>query len=251
MTSHKSLKFIWLMGLTAVSINTVSAATMSEDARLKKEHEQPPSSQAAVIGLGSGIVLGAVVAGPAGAAIAGFLGALVGENTAQNDAINELSTQLSHSQTDNAWLTAKNRSLQQQMQLTQVNYEEELMQIPSPTLQSSIQFKTGSVVVEPLYTEQLALIASALKGNDKLTVRLTGQADKRGDAQFNQALSMQRALSVKKSLTELGVSSEQIMLVAVGEAQSQQSDHEGIFFDRKVEIEIAERSPVLMSSTMQ
>ena len=107
------------------------------------------------------------------------------------------------------------------------------------------------MVVEPLYTEQLALIASALKGNDKLTVRLTGQADKRGDAQFNQALSMQRALCVKKSLTELGVSSEQIMLVAVGESQSKQTEHEGIFFDRKVEIEIAERSPVLMSSTMQ
>ena len=41
--------------------------------------------------------------------------------------------------------------------------------------------------------------------------------------------------------------SEQIMTVAVGESQSTESEHEGIFFDRKVEMEIAERAPVLMS----
>jgi sortase system peptidoglycan-associated protein len=254
MTATKKMTVTTLMALTALSLN-VSAATIkpsnaSSQANNISQSQQEKESASAVVGLGSGLVIGAIVAGPAGAAVAGILGALIGENSAQEQALNESNAELaklSLVREENSTLLAANQAMEKQLMMSKVAYEESLSVAPAPTLKSSIQFKSGSVVVEPVYDSQLALVASALKRNEKLTVRLTGQADQRGDAQFNQALSMQRALSVKKQLTELGVPSEQIMTVAVGESQSTESEHEGIFFDRKVEMEIAERAPVLMS----
>ncbi|MEC8417448.1 MAG: sortase-associated OmpA-like protein PdsO [Pseudomonadota bacterium] len=233
-------------GLMALSLN-VSASTSNE--YNTHQVQQNEESKAAAIGLGSGVVVGAIVAGPVGAAVAGIVGALLGENTAQENALQNNREALSKANDENTALLAANQSMQEQLMITKVAYSEELVQAPAPTLKSSIQFKSGSVVVEPAYQEQLSLIASALKGNEKLSIRLTGQADQRGDTQFNEALSMQRALSVKKELTQRGVSETQIMTVAVGESQSKQTEHEGIFFDRKVEMEIAERAPVLMSNS--
>ncbi|WP_334015811.1 sortase-associated OmpA-like protein PdsO [Alteromonas sp. S167] len=240
-------------GLMALSLN-VSASTSNQYnthqvQQNTQQLQQNEESKAAAIGLGSGVVVGAIVAGPVGAAVAGIVGALLGENTAQENALQNNREALSKANDENTALLAANQSMQEQLMITKVAYSEELVQAPAPTLKSSIQFKSGSVVVEPAYQEQLSLIASALKGNEKLSIRLTGQADQRGDTQFNEALSMQRALSVKKELTQRGVSETQIMTVAVGESQSKQTEHEGIFFDRKVEMEIAERAPVLMSNS--
>lgn len=243
--SH-AVSYTAISGLMALSCN-VSANTLNAPSITSAEQDE--TSNAAVIGLGSGVVMGAIVAGPVGAAVAGIVGALVGENSAKTNTLQHTQEALAQANYDNTVLLAANKNMQEQMLVTKVAYNEELMQAPAPTLKSSIQFKSGSVVVEPSYEEQLSLIASALKGNEKLTIRLTGQADQRGDTQFNEALSMQRALSVKKQLTLLGVSESQIMTVAVGESQSKQTEHEGIFFDRKVEMEIAERAPVLMSKS--
>ncbi|MCB4437706.1 sortase-associated OmpA-like protein PdsO [Alteromonas sp. McT4-15] len=256
MRNNKALASAVLIAMTTLSINAAAASRMasSDSTPVNMQAQKEKESKAAAVGLGSGVVVGAIIAGPAGAAVAGILGALIGENTAQETALNESHAELAelaYVQQENSTLREENHAMQQQLMLTKVAYEEELSHAPAPTLKSSIQFKSGSVIVEPVYGDQLALVASALKGNEKLTVRLTGQADKRGDSQFNQALSMQRALSVKKYLTELGVASEQIMTVAVGESQSMQTEHEGIFFDRKVEMEIAERAPVLMSQNAQ
>lgn len=254
MAIGKIAKYTFVVGVTALSFNALASSSSSIDKMASNKSplhttkkQQAQESQAVAVGLGSGVVIGAVVAGPVGAVVAGVMGALLGENSAQDKSLKAVNTQLSRVQQDNAELLAVNQTMQNQMMLTQVAYEDERMHAPAPTLKSSIQFKSGSVVVESLYAEQLDLVAKALKGNEKLTVRLTGQADKRGDSQFNQALSMQRALSVKAYLTDLGVQSEQIMTVAVGESQSAHTEHEGIFFDRKVEMEIAERAPVLMS----
>lgn len=244
MTLRNSFKYTIALAFTAASLH-VSAA--KQESMQTPQEQQALESKSAAIGLGSGVVVGAVIAGPVGAAVAGILGALIGENTAQEAALKDTRAFLTDVQQEHDVLLAANKDMQKQMMLTKVAYEEELMQVPVPTLKSSIQFKSGSVVVEPLYAEQLALVANALKGNEMLTVRLTGQADQRGDTQFNQALSMQRALSVKTYLTDLGVARDQIMTVAVGESRSEHTEYEGIFFDRKVEMEIAERPPVLMS----
>lgn len=258
MTAKNKLTSAVLIAFTTLSLNVSAETNALSNAKKRTnsitESQQEKESASAAIGLGGGLVVGAVIAGPVGAAVAGILGALIGENTAQESALKETNAelaQLSGVQKENLTLLAENQAMEKQLMLSKVAFEEELNHAPTPTLKSSIQFKSGSVNVESVYGDQLALVASALKRNEKLTVRLTGQADKRGDEQFNQALSMQRALSVKKQLTELGVPSEQIMTVAVGESKSTQTEHEGIFFDRKVEMEIAEREPVLMSHNTQ
>ena len=105
-------------------------------------------------------------------------------------------------------------------------------------MESHIQFKTGSETVEPVYNEQLALVARALRHHDTLSVRLSGYADNRGDERYNQSLSEQRASAVKQALISLGVDSAQIETVALGESNSLASAMEDAFFDRKVVMQI-------------
>ncbi|OFC69947.1 hypothetical protein BFC18_15300 [Alteromonas confluentis] len=219
---------------TALCLNPVAMA---------KDYEQEKSKNAA-IGLGTGMVVGAVIAGPIGAGVAGILGAMIGENKAATEALTDSREELAASQ---AALTASQKELfavrdslnelQQQATITHVG----LTSFPNEqvmAMESAIQFKTGSENIEALYTEQLDLIAKALRSHKGLAVRLTGYADYRGDSDFNQLLSEQRANAVKTALTERGVSSEQISLLAVGEAGSTSNSPESTFFDRKVVMQI-------------
>lgn len=221
----------------------VAAALCLNPLAMAHDYQQQKSSNAA-IGLGTGMVVGAVIAGPIGAGVAGILGAMIGENKAATNALAVSQTELAASQ---AALTATQQELfavrdslndlQQQATITQVgltSYPQEQVM----AMESAIQFKTGSETIEAQYGEQLDLIAKALRSHKGLALRLTGYADYRGSSDYNQLLSEQRAAAVRAALTERGVSSEQITLLAVGEAGSTQTSPENTFFDRKVIMQI-------------
>ena len=106
----------------------------------------------------------------------------------------------------------------QQLLVMQQNFEQAkeraMLQIASmdnaleqsvPEIESNIQFKTASYNLEEHYKSQLDLIIQTLQKNPKLSITLSGFADKRGDSTFNQALSEQRALTVKTYLLNKGV----------------------------------------------
>ncbi len=202
------------------------------------------------IGLSSGIVIGALVAGPAGAAVAGMFGAMLGNDVKQDKALAANEQRLAAqsqllSQRDQSLLAMRNQLQQlQQANATRVAAIER-HESPSLTLQSIVQFQTGAHQIAPDYQQQLDLIAKALKGYPSLRARLTGHADQRGDADYNQALSMQRAISVKQYLLNKGVEKEQVLTLAVGEENSNYQEYEGTFFDRKVVIELGEDSATL------
>ena len=228
----------------AVSCMTAMSPAMASEK--KEEFKHAPE-----IGLGSGVVIGAMVAGPVGAAVAGFVGALLGNDMRQNKELEENQARLTAqsallSQRDRSLLAMRSQleQLQQASMTTRVS-EAQTRDTPAITLQSVVQFQTGAYDIAPDYQQQLDLIAKALRGYPTLQARLTGHADQRGDAKYNQALSMQRAISVKQYLLNKGVGEQQVLTLALGEERSQHKEYEGTFFDRKVVIELGEEDPTL------
>ncbi|MEM7385986.1 MAG: OmpA family protein [Verrucomicrobiota bacterium] len=91
---------------------------------------------------------------------------------------------------------------------------------------------------------QLEIIAQILKQNPDKTIKVGGHADSRGDEAYNRSLSGRRARSVKKTLTGMGVSQQQIVTAAYGEElplrpnfQEDGSDNpDGRKYNRRTEI---------------
>lgn len=202
------------------------------------------SNHETAIGLGSGVLVGSLVAGPVGGVVAGLLGAMIGNDAMQDKQLANARAELASTENELFAMRDALHDIKEQAKVTRVAYqeapEERVMAV-----QSSIQFKTASVNVETGYHNQLDLIADALKRHEQLQVRLTGHADNRGDEKFNEALSMQRALNVKRYLVNQGVAAKQILTVAVGEQNSNGQSYEETFFDRKVVMEIAGTGKVL------
>lgn len=231
--------------LAALVMATSLTATSTYAKDKESDYDHAPG-----IGLGTGVVIGAIVAGPVGAAVAGFMGAMLGNDVRQDKILASKTEQLSAqsqllSERDKALLAMRSQlQSMQQASVTQVAMHEERSE-PSITLQSSVQFQTGAYDIAPDYQKQLDLIAKTLKGYPSLSARLTGHADVRGDDEYNQALSMQRAISVKQYLINKGVDNQQILTVALGESQSAHQGGEQTFFDRKVVIELGNEDATL------
>lgn len=58
--------------------------------------------------------------------------------------------------------------------------------------------------------------AEWLKSNPKTKIRIEGNCDAQGTAEYNQALGQRRSVSAKKWLTEMGVASNRISLISFG-----------------------------------
>ena len=235
----------------ALSIVLASTLTLSSNAFATgtnapvTESASEKSDQKALYGLGIGSVAGAIVAGPLGAVVAGMFGASIGtsemlkdQTTAQANELAATRQELSDAQQNLLAVTEQLQMLEEQAVITQVSTNQP-MHVKVLDMRSNVQFRTGSHELEPDYHAQLTLIADALQRFPELTVTLTGYADNRGDEDYNQALSMQRALRVKNFLVSAGVADTQIMTLARGEIQGQDVSMESAFFDRKVEIQMS------------
>lgn len=227
--------------LLITSMGAVSTSTYAETAQEKQER-----NEAVGIGLGTGAVIGGLVAGPVGAIVAGVFGAAVTNDHYQDEEIKEQeqelamkNRQLSEQEQELLAMRDSISDLKQETRTTHVVVEEN-KELPIMTVESNVQFTTGSYTIAKDYQEQLDLIATALKRYPGLQAKLTGHADQRGNEKYNQALSMQRAISVKQYLVNHGVSENQLITVALGEKNSNNENIETAFFDRKVVVEVSE-----------
>ncbi len=182
------------------------------------------------IGLGTGVLVGAIIAGPIGAAAAGMFGAVMGDNIVKTDALEDTQQTLAKTQSD--LFSSEQALLSADASIEEMQSKQRVWQ----NIQSAIQFKTGSDNLEPAYQAQLDRLADVLEQHPGLFLELTGYADSRGDETFNLALSNQRANSVKAYLIKKGVDSKQLLTSAKGETPrgSDPISREMLFFDRKV-----------------
>jgi len=242
-----ALAFTSLMSISAFSV----AQPLSKEhvAKLKTNTTEVSNNEAKnnAVGLTSGIVFGAVVAGPIGGVIAGLFGLFIADDI--NDE-NRLA------------LTKKElTSTNQELLALQQNYQESIasanqqiaamdsamtqaIQQATPTLEANIQFKTASFLIEDHYISQLNGLASELRKNPKLTIELSGFADQRGESTYNQVLSQQRAKAVKDYLVSQFVNEKQVRTQSFGESElvSKSDSFEGNFFDRRVLLKVSNKT---------
>lgn len=90
----------------------------------------------------------------------------------------------------------------------------------------SIYFDVDKFSVKPEFVDVVKQQADFIKLHKQDVVRIEGNADERGSAEYNLALGEKRAYTIQKALELFGVESVQISEVSLGEERPRQSCHE-------------------------
>ncbi len=233
--------------LIALMVSGSLALTGISTAQAAEAPQPSHSQEEEAIGFGSGLVVGAIVGGPVGAFIGGITGGFIGKSVADEDLIENQQAKLSEQEADLAELSAKNQSLNklaQQYAATQRQLNElktaQQSRLSEMALGLNVQFRTGSAQIEPHFQLQLDKLAMLMSLSPELTLDLTGYADRRGESDFNLALSNQRVIEVKNYLIGQGVDEQRLSGIALGDSaplmaeQSREND----FFDRRVMLKL-------------
>jgi len=240
-------------GLMSASAFSVAGSRSDEQLATPSAQEiKSKEDQNNAVGFGTGVVFGAVVAGPVGAVVAGLFGILIADDvndknrlTQTKNALNSTNQELVALQRDYQQSIA---SANQQIAAMDSAMSQAIQQV-TPSLEANIQFKTASFIVEDHYKSQLDGLASELRKNPKLKIELAGFADQRGESTYNQVLSEQRAKAVKDYLVSQFVNDNQIITQSFGESElvSESDSFEDNFFDRRVLLKVSNK-PVDMTA---
>jgi outer membrane protein OmpA-like peptidoglycan-associated protein len=190
----------------------------------------------------TGIVVGALVAGPVGAFIGGGAGALIGDRlhrqaqaraalVADLDQSEARNSALSHNLTELNSSLAQERARGQQLDGTLQHTEE---------LGLDVTFRTDDDSVTAQAMPPLLKLGALVASMPGATVRIAGYADARGSDAYNDALSLRRAESVAAVLCSAGVARERILIEAHGktEASAADGDVDGWALDRRVTVRL-------------
>ena len=92
--------------------------------------------------------------------------------------------------------------------------------------ESKVLFSLNTYEISTLEKNNLKKLSKYLKENPKSTLIIYGSTDKSGSEEYNLSLSEKRANSSKNYLIELGVNSNQLKTIALGESKSQNANSE-------------------------
>ena len=195
-----------------------------------------------LVGLGSGVLVGTAIAGPLGGMIAGIFGLMIADDVNSDKKLAATSALVSQKQQELLVMQQRYAEADVKANILLATLDKTLEQ-NTPEISTNIQFKTASSQLEQHYKSELDLLAATLRYNPKLTVKLSGFADQRGDSDYNQALSEQRALAVKHYLLGQGVAESQLLTQSYGESQlvSTGIEVEDNFFDRRVSLQVSDK----------
>lgn len=232
----------------SVFVSDTSFADMAEPAR---EHTEE------LVGVGSGLFLGAIAGGPIGAIIGAFAGGMLGKSVGDDDEIFAQQRLLDRQEQQLNALSQKQQSLEAmssqyalvQKQLVELKTAQQ-QKLTELALGLNVQFRTGSSEIEPHFQRQLDDIAFAMSLSPELTLDLTGYADRRGHDSYNQALSEQRLAEVRSYLVNQGVDKTRLTGQAFGASSplSDEQNQENDFFDRRVTLKLIPKDSSLTAS---
>lgn len=90
----------------------------------------------------------------------------------------------------------------------------------------SVYFDYDVFSIQPRFTPILELHGKFLASNPKLSIRVEGNADERGSAEYNLALGQKRADAVVRALKLYGVSDSQLEAVSWGKEKPKTLGHD-------------------------
>jgi peptidoglycan-associated lipoprotein len=229
------MKTIFARTTTAIALTVLLSGQAFAAERSKQEKTNE------LVGLGSGVLIGTAIAGPLGGIIAGVFGAMIAEDVNKDKKLAATGSLINNKDQQLIVLQQRFEEADVRANILMATMDRTLEQ-KTPEIESSIQFKTASAQLEPHYKTELDLLATTLRSNPKLTVKLSGYADQRGDSDYNQNLSELRALAVKNYLQEQGVLTSQMQTQSFGESSlvSTSNHNEANFFDRRVSLKVSD-----------
>ena len=237
------MKTFFTRSATAIALTLALCghAVAAERSQQEKKNE--------LVGLGSGVLIGTAVAGPLGGIIAGVFGALIAEDVNNDNKLAATSALVKDKDQQLFVLQQRYAEADARAAILMATMDKTLEQ-KLPEIESSIQFKAASAQLEQHYKTELDLLATTLRKNPSLTVKLSGYADQRGDSDYNQNLSELRALAVKDYLLEQGVLASQMLTQSFGESSlvSTGNQLEDNFFDRRVSLKVSENSQAMTAA---
>jgi outer membrane protein OmpA-like peptidoglycan-associated protein len=220
------------------------------------------------IGVGSGVVIGALAGGPLGAVVGAGLGAWIGEKFHDGRALPAVEEERDSARADldrtrrelGATRTTLARTQTQVGDLEQQvsTRDAELTALTDARaaelgqgLELDVMFRTGASELPPDVTQRLTELASVLATNPQLHARLDGHADPRGGDDYNRALSDARITAVKDALIAGGVDASRIVATAHGESDSlaRDGDLDAYALERRVRIRLGLESATEETTT--
>ena len=213
---------VLVAGLAALSLAACSTVNPYTN-----ETQLSNTTGGALVGTGSGAVLGAIVgtatgtdprvAALLGAGIGGITGAAIGSYMDQQEA-----------------------ELRAQLQGTGVSVTRVGQQIIL-NMPSNITFGVDSATVQPTFNETLISVGLVLKKFNKTIVDVYGHTDNTGSDAHNQDLSQRRAVAVATVLANQGIDQRRFYIEGKGETDpiASNSNETGRAQNRRVEIQIS------------
>jgi outer membrane protein OmpA-like peptidoglycan-associated protein len=175
-------------------------------------------------------IVGAVAGGPLGFLAGALGGAWMGEEIRDAD-------QLETTQLELASLEKKHATLESEFVAERTRVEQ-YAQFALEQLQLELLFKTNDTQLTNSGQKRVAFLADWLANHPEINIRLDGYADPRGNNNYNQQLSVQRAESVVQVLLANGVKSSRISVHGHGHSKSkaQSGNYDEYAMERRVSI---------------
>ena len=195
------------------------------------------SSKEENLGIGLGATIGAVASGPVGLALGAVFGARIGNKMHQrNTEVELLSASLAGSRQRVDELERDIDALGGDLQRMQNESRPELLSLLQAGIEMDLLFRTDEHVLAAATGSRLQQLASSLATMPDVFVQLDGFADERGDAAYNQKLSVRRAEHVRDVLVTNGIPAARISVKAHGESQAADDNIDSFAFERKVSL---------------
>ena len=208
------------------------------------------SSREESIGVGLGAAIGGIAGGPVGMVLGAAFGARIGDKMHQRDTeVEQLSASLQGSQQRVNELERDIDTLGGDLQRMQAESRPGLLSLLQAGIEMDLLFRTDEHVLADTTGSRLQQLAASLATMPDIFVQLDGFADERGDAAYNQMLSVRRAEHVKSVLIANGVPAQRISVKAHGESQASDDNVDSFAFERKVSLTLyIEDSPSFASN---
>ncbi len=201
-------------------------------------------------GFGIGAILGGLIGGPIGAIAGATGGSWLGNRESETDKrLLELQGSLHTSKQHISSLQAQiehNRAAFEQSLIEQKRAQRQTLLAELRQIRIDLYYTTANARLRSEQQQQLQSLSGLLTAFPELCVHLQGHADSRGSSQSNLQLSEQRLSVVRRLLEANGVASQRIHLKALGESrsQTQMTDLEALFYDRRVSLYLSANSEV-------
>lgn len=224
-------------------ITTLMLGGLAAGPALADSDAPPRASKQESIGIGGGLVVGALAAGPVGAILGAATGALLGDRMHRDQvAMTGLESALAEAQTREGHLDARVAALHDELGVRERmlrDLEQTTARI-GETVQFSVPFRTSEASLPPEVVNRLARLGRVLVELGDVEIQVEGHADARGEERVNLALSAARAETVRAVLLDAGLAGEQVQTIAHGsaEARAAADDPDGLAFDRRVDIRL-------------